>query len=65
MTYEQLGQDDETLSIRHGLQVGVHDAAADLVKYAVIGGVVLTALMLATGKRPRNIVRRILPGAAQ
>lgn len=60
MTYEQLGQNEE-LSIRHGVQVGVHDAAADIVKYAVIGGVVLTVLMVATGKRPRNILQRVLP----
>lgn len=61
MTYESLGQDTENLSIAHGARVGVHDAAADLTKYALVGVVVLGVLSLAGKRLPRKILNRILP----
>lgn len=60
MTYEQLGQDD--LSVRHGVAQGVHDAAADTVKYAILGTLALVVIAIAGRGRPSKIIRRLLPG---
>jgi len=63
MQYEVLGADMQytgDLSMEHAAQKGVHDAVADVIKYLMLGGiVVMVAAVALKEKHVVNLLKRV------